>query len=241
LESPVTGASGLVIHLAAALSGLAIVQLKHRGAPMVIGGLPMTMDLRTARPSYGAPEMDLYVAAAAELARYLGVPFMGTAGASESKQLDAQAGVEIALQILTSAMSGACLVHDVGFLDCADIGSLSLLVFADEVISMVKRIMRGVEVNRQTIMLDLIEKVGPAGYYMAEPESVALCRKEIWAPSLLDRNPFEIWEQKGSKTLEDRVTDKLHKILSTHQPPPLTDSSAEAIQAILSQAEARYF
>jgi trimethylamine--corrinoid protein Co-methyltransferase len=140
---------------------------------------------------------------------------------------------------LTSATSGPACPRR-GF-DCADIGSLSLLVFADEVISMVKRIMRGVEVNRQTIMLDLIEKVGPAGYYMAEPESVALCRKEIWAPSLLDRNPFEIWEQKGSKSLEDRVTDKLRKILSTHQPPPLTDSSAEAIQAILSQAEARYF
>lgn len=240
LESPVTGASGLVIYLAAALSGLAIVQLKRRGAPMVIGGLPSTMDLRTARPSYGAPEMDLYVAAAAELARYLGVPFMGTAGASESKQLDGQAGVEIALQILTSAMSGACLVHDVGFLDCADIGSLSLLVFADEVISMVKRFMRGVEVDRRTIMLDLIEKVGPAAYYIAEPESVALCRQEIWAPTLLDRNPYVIWEQKGSKSLEERVSEKLRKILATHQPPPLPDGAAEAIQALLAQAEKRY-
>jgi len=240
LESPVTGASGLVIHLAAALSGLAIIQLKRRGAPMVIGGLPTPMDLRTARPSYGAPETDLYVAAAAELARYLGVPFMGTAGASESKQLDAQAGVEIALQILTSALSGACLVHDVGFLDCADIGSPSLLVFADEVISMVKRFMRGVEVSRESIMLDLIEKVGPAGYFVAEPQSVALCRQEIWTPGLLDRDPYVIWEQKGGNSLEDRVKEKLRKILSTHRPPPLPEGAAEAIQALLAQAESRY-
>jgi len=40
LESPVTGASGLVIYLAAALSGLAMVQLKRRGAPVVIGACP---------------------------------------------------------------------------------------------------------------------------------------------------------------------------------------------------------
>ena len=89
-------------------------------------------------------------------------------------------------------------------------------------------------------MLDLIEKIGPESYYMAEPESVALCRQEIWTPGLLDRNPFVIWEQKGSKSLEDRVNDKLRKILSTHQSPPLPDGAAEAIQALLVQAEGRY-
>lgn len=240
LESPATGASGLVLYLAAALSGLAIVQLKRRGAPTVIGGLPSPMDLRTARPSYGAPEMDLHVAAAAEMARYLGVPFMGTAGASESKQLDAQAGAEVALQVLMSALSGACLVHDVGFLDCADIGSLPMLIFTDEVISMAKRILRGLEVNRQTIMLDLIDKVGPGGHFMAEPESVALCRQEIWVPGLMDRNAYVIWEQKGGKSLEQRVGERLKKILSTHQPPPLPEGAAEAIRAILAQAEERY-
>lgn len=240
LESPATGASGLVLHLAAALSGLAIIQLKRRGAPTVIGGLPSAMDLRTARPAYGSPEMILHVAAAADLARYLGLPFMGTAGATESKKLDAQAGAEVALQVLASALSGAGLVHDVGFLDCADIGALPLLVFVDEVISMVKRMMRGLEVNRETIMLDLIEKVGPGSHFLAEPESVALCRQEIWVPGLMDRNAYVIWEQKGGKSLEQRVSDKLQKILSTHRPPPLPSGAAEAIQTILAQAEERY-
>ncbi len=105
LESPVTGASSLVLHLAAALSGLAIIQLAQRGAPAVIGGVPSAMDLRTARPAYGSPEMSLHSAAAMDLARYLGVPFMGTAGASESKKLDAQAGIECAIQVLMSALS----------------------------------------------------------------------------------------------------------------------------------------
>jgi len=50
------------------------------------------MDLRTARPAYGSPETCLNTAAAADLANYLKLPFMGTAGASESKVVDAQAG-----------------------------------------------------------------------------------------------------------------------------------------------------
>jgi trimethylamine--corrinoid protein Co-methyltransferase len=239
IESPFTGASALVLHLAAALSGLAIVQLKRRGAPIVIGGIPSAMDLRTSRPAYGSPEMMLHTAAAADLARYLGVPFMGTAGASESKLIDSQAAIEISLQILMSSLSGACLVHDVGFLDCADIGSLSLLVMADEVIAMAARIMRGLQVNQETIMLDLIEKVGPGGHFLAEPQSVTLCRSEIWVPKLLDRDAYIIWQGKGGKSMQERINAKLHKILDTHQAAPVPQDALAKIELILAGAEAR--
>ena len=239
LESPATGASALVIYLATALSGLALAQLKRRGSPVVIGSVPAAMDLRTARPAYGSPEMSLYSAAAVDLARYVGVPFMGTAGASESKLLDSQAAIEISLQILTSALSGASLVHDVGFLDCADIGSLDLLVMADETISMVKRFMRGVQVNQETIMLDLIAKVGPGNHFLAESKSASLCRSEIWIPRLMDRNAYAIWEKNGSKSMEDRVHEKLGQILSSHQPPELPAGVEDKIQSILARAEAR--
>jgi trimethylamine--corrinoid protein Co-methyltransferase len=184
--------------------------------------------------------MSLHVAAAAELAHFLGVPFMGTAGASESKRVDSQAALEISLQILTSALSGASLAHDVGFLDCADIGSLDLLVLSDEVIAMTRRMTRGIEVSPKTIMFDLIEKVGPGGHFMAEPESVALCRNEIWMPRLGDRSTYAAWEQKGSKSMETRIHERLAKILSTHQAPPLPGQVLDEIQAILRRAEERY-
>ena len=239
LESPFTGASALVIYLATVLSGLAIVQLKHPGAPMVLGGVLSVMDLRTARPAYGSPEMSLYSAAAAELTQYLGLPFMGTAGASESKLLDSQAAIESTLQVLLSSFSGASLIHDMGFLDCADIGSLHLLVMVDEIIGMVKRIMRGIQVDQEAILLELIEQIGPGGNFITEPQSVSLCRKETWVPQLMDRNAYLIWAQAGSKSMEARVKDKLEKILKTHQPAPLPGGVVEAIDAILEQAELR--
>jgi trimethylamine---corrinoid protein Co-methyltransferase len=237
LESPCTGASSLVLHLAAALSGVAIVQLLVPGTPMVIGGIPMAMDLRNARPAYGSPEMSLNVAGAAEIARYLNIPFMGTGGASESKLVDAQAGAEISIQLLMSALSGATLVHDVGFLDCADIGSLSLLVLSDEVIGMVKRIQRGIPVNSETIMMDLLEIVGPGGYFIAEQPSASLCRKEFWIPKLLDREPYSIWVEQGGTSLEERAQNKVRKILSEHKPLPLPDSTAAIIHEILNECE----
>jgi trimethylamine--corrinoid protein Co-methyltransferase len=206
---------------------------------MVIGGVPSVMDLRTARPAYGSPEMSLHSAAAVDIARYLGIPFMGTAGATESKSIDAQAGVEAAIQVLMSSLSGASLVHDVGFLDCADIGSLSYLVLTDEIIGMVARIMRGITVNADTIMLDLLEKVGSDGSYIAEPRSAALCRSETWVPTILDRNPYSTWEKKGGKSTAQLTAEKLQKIISNHKPIPLPEGIPQVIDTILSEAENR--
>jgi trimethylamine--corrinoid protein Co-methyltransferase len=239
LESPFTGASALVLHLASALAALTVVQTHVPGAPMAIGGLPSMMDLRTARPAYGSPEASLHTAAAVDLARYLGLPFMGTAGASESKRVDAQAGAEASLQVMLSALSGASLVHDVGFLDCADIGSLSYLVLVDEIIGMAARVMRGVEVSAKTIMLDLIEKVGPGGMFLNQAASASLCRREAWNPSVLDRNPYNSWSRMGSLTTEQLVAAKVEKILANHQPVSLPEGVNARIEAILIEAEAR--
>jgi trimethylamine--corrinoid protein Co-methyltransferase len=239
LESPFTGAAALTIHLASALAALTVVQTHVPGAAMAIGGLPSMMDLRTARPSYGSPEASLHSAAAVDLARYLEIPFMGTAGASEAKRVDAQAGAEAALQVMLSALSGASLVHDIGFLDCADIGSLSYLVLVDEIIGMAARVMRGVPVNADTIMLDLIEKVGVGGLYLSQSKSASLCRKEAWVPTVLDREPYNKWERNGSLSTEYVLNAKVKKILETHQPKPLAPETLEAIEKILVVAEER--
>jgi trimethylamine--corrinoid protein Co-methyltransferase len=174
-----------------------------------------------------------------DIARYLGLPFMGTAGASEAKTVDAQAGAEAALQVMLSALSGASLVHDVGFLDCADIGSLAYLVLVDEIINMAKRVMRGIQVNPETIMLDLIEEVGPGGWFLNQPRSAALCRTEAWVPTVLDRTPYTLWEKKGSQTAEELVNARVKNILNTHQPSPLQPEAVEKIERILSDAELR--
>jgi trimethylamine--corrinoid protein Co-methyltransferase len=239
LTSPITGAGTLVVTLAAALSGLAIFQLKRRGTPVCIGGVPQAVDLRTARPSYGSPEMSLYSAAYSDICRYLRLPFMGTAGASEAKVLNLQAAIESTLQVVLSGLSGATLVHDVGFLDCADIGSLGMLVMNDEIIGMTRRVMRGIEVSDETLMLDLIDEVGPGGEFISRPETASRCRQAIWIPTLLDREPWEVWEADGSPKIVDRVRRRVCDILAEHEPPPLTEEARAGVEEILRAAEAR--
>jgi trimethylamine--corrinoid protein Co-methyltransferase len=184
--------------------------------------------------------MSLYCAALSDICRYLGLPFMGTAGASESKAVDLQAAIESTLQVLLSGLSGATLVHDVGFLDCADIGSLEMLVMNDEIIAMSRRILRGIEITDETLMLDLIDRVGPGGHFLVARETARRCRQEIWTSSLMDRDPWEMWAAAGAPTMLDRVKQRVQRILATHQPPPLPCGAPEQIESILKAAEARH-
>ena len=239
LSGPVTGAGLLVTNLASMLSGLAIFQLKKPGTPVCLGAIPMSMDLRTARLAYGGPEMSLYSAATSEIAQFMGIPFMGTAGASESKVMDLQAAIESTIQVVLSLMSKANMVHDAGFLDCADIGSLEMLVMTDEIISLAKRIARGIEVSSSTLMLDLIDEIGPTGSFIATLETARQCRAEIHTSELMDRNGWMTWQENGAKTMLDRIQIKLADIFSRPPSIQLSDDVLNHISAIIKAAEQR--
>jgi trimethylamine--corrinoid protein Co-methyltransferase len=237
--SPITGAGALVVALAEMLSGLAILQLKKPGAPVCLGSVTAPVDLRTARPAFGGPEMSLYCAAMSEILHYLDLPYMGTGGASEAKYLDPQAGIESTIQVLLSGLSRATLVHDVGFLDCADIGSIETLIMNNEIIGMIRRILRGIEVGNQDELLDLIDRVGPDGHFLSTMHTAKLCRQEIWVPDLMDRKTWAEWEASGSQSFRSRVQAKLTNILATHIVPPLPEETNIAIENILQRAEER--
>jgi trimethylamine--corrinoid protein Co-methyltransferase len=198
------------------------------------------MDLRTARPSYGAPEMSLYSAAMADVARYLDLPFMGTAGASEAKMLDLQAAIESTFQVVVSGLSAATLIHDVGFLDCAEIGSLESLVMNEEIISMSRWLLRGIEISDDTLMLDLIDEVGPGGEFVSAKETARRCRLEVWQPSLMDRQTWASWEAEGATTMQLRIRQRLFEILENHRPAPLPQGVPAQIEAILDAAKRRH-
>ena len=239
VTAPITGAGNLVISFAAVLSGLAIIQLHRRGTPVCIGSVPTALDPRSGRPAYGSPETSLFSAAMAEVSAHLGLAFMGTAGASEAKMVDTQAAVESTVQVVFSLLSGACLPHDIGMLDCADIGSLEMLVLTDEIIGMVRRVTRGIEVNDLTLMLDLIDEVGPGGEFMTAKETSKMLRQEIWVSKLMDRQPWEVWESAGQPNLSESARNRVRTILAEHQPLALPDGAAERIEQILQQAEER--
>jgi trimethylamine--corrinoid protein Co-methyltransferase len=234
-SAPVTMAGCIALANAESLSGLVIHQMKNPGAPFVFGADATLMDMRTAIFAYGAPELQIMNIAFADLAHYYRLPSFCIAGASDSKVLDAQAGAEMAVSLLVSALNGCNLIHDVGYLESGLSCSIESVVMADEIIGMVKRYRNGFDINAETLALDTIDAVGPQKDYLTHPHTAEHLRKDAWYPEMLDRRRYETWLETGGEPIDVPLRRRAHKLLATAEPPAFTASQIAAMDRILRQ------
>ncbi len=237
--APVTLAGAVALGLAELLAMLVLAQLTRRGSVLVMGVVILTMDMKTTRSAYGSPEHCLAEALQSDIFHYLNLPHVGTAGVTESKMVDEQAAVESTMQILTNALSGANMVHDVGFMDGAMSGSLEQLVLCDEIISFAKHIRRGINFDEASFALDLIDQIGPGGQYISAPHTCKHFKKELWRPSLLDRSLYESWVEGGRQDMRRRIRAKTAQILAQHRCEPLSPEVEAQLDAIWLRARQR--
>ena len=220
---PVTLAGTIALGAAEYLSGLVIAQLIAKGAPIIGGGTLFSMDMTTGVASYGSTENYLMDAAMTEVCNYLGLPVFSLAGCSSSKCFDGQASMEAMYSTMAAALSGANLIHDVGYLEDGLCGSYEMLVATDEIIGMVKRYLSGIKVDTNTLALDVIAKVGPGGNFLNEDHTYKNFKNEVFMPKLIDRSVYANWKRNGAKTLETRVNEKVKEILENYKPESIPD------------------
>jgi trimethylamine--corrinoid protein Co-methyltransferase len=220
--SPVTLAGTLVQMNVEALAGIVTTQLLSPGHPTLYSVVPTTSDLRTGAFCFGSVEVGIMNAASAQIARYYELPIYNTAGPSESKIPDSQSAYEPAINILLSALAGANYIHDAaGLLESGMTISLQTYVIDNEIIGMAKRVMRGIEIDPNTLALDCIKKVGPGGNYLSEEHTSEYMRTEFYYPTLAERRPRGLWEKDGSLSAEERARRKALDYLSSHKPLPV--------------------
>ena len=231
---PITMASGLALALAEILSSLTVHQLGNRGAPFVFGCGLHHMDMKSAQICYGSPEFQLTKTAVAELGRWYGLPTWGYAGCTDAKVLDEQAAVEAQLSVTMAKLSGANLIHDVGYMESGLTLSFEMIVLTDELVALADNLMKGIEISEETLMLDEIHRVGPGGHFLDTEQTLRRFR-DFWYPGLLDRSRREQWLAGGGTTLGQRLSARVQKILSEHRTEPLAAERKARIQEILAQ------
>jgi trimethylamine--corrinoid protein Co-methyltransferase len=237
--APATFAGLLVNAMAESLHGLVVGQLKGRGTPHIMGGVVSIMDMQHSTLSYGAPELSLLSAGLTDMAKHVGLPIWSTAGCTDAKVLEPQAALEAAVSIHSAMLSGANLVHDVGYTESGLTGSLFQLVMSDEIIGMSRRISQGIRFNEETLAVDVIDRIGPGGNFLADDHTMNHYRREDWQPTLMDRWNYDTWAAQGEKTMADRIREKTRDILSTHKPPQVSEEVKKEVAAILKAAEGR--
>jgi trimethylamine--corrinoid protein Co-methyltransferase len=192
----------------------------------------MPMDMRTGTATFGAMEMGMMSGAVVQLARRYracsDVYGLGT----RSRTLDEQSAYEKALNGLLVGLAGADLIAAAGLLEDALTSSAEQLVVDNEILGMIFRAVRGIDVTADTLAVELIAKQGPGGSFLTEPHTLAFMRKEYFQPKLTAR-PGPV---SGSQGALDAARERAHSILRSHEPVPLPRETLKEVQRIVDRA-----
>jgi trimethylamine--corrinoid protein Co-methyltransferase len=237
--APVTPAGSLAMANAEVLSGLAIAQLRKPGTPVVYGSGSGPLDMRTTVATYMSPQFMLHCKAIAELGHHLyRLPVWGFAGCSDSKGADMQAGIDSAMWVLWTALSGSNLVHDVGYIESGMTCSYEMIVICDEVIGFARRLLGGIEISPETLALDVIDEVGPGGEYITTDHTLQHFKK-CWYPRVLDRRSHQSWVNAGRPTAVDTARGIARKAIAEHRAEPLSEGILETLRDMVAAADER--
>lgn len=237
--APATIAGMLVQSLAETLLATVMCHLKSPGMPLIMGGVTTLLDMKMSTYSYGAPELSLASAANTDISKWLNLIMFSTGGCTDSKILDEQAAAEQMMNLFYSYLSGANLIHDVGYIDHGTNASLESLVLNQEMIGMVKQFGKGINTDDEHLALDLIEKQGPGGEYVTTDHTFDYW-KEWYRPELQDRSDYETWLKNGAKTMGDRVKERTQHLLDNHQPKPLDENLKKELKKVCEDADKRH-
>jgi trimethylamine--corrinoid protein Co-methyltransferase len=188
--------------------------------------------MRTLVGTYCEPERGITQA----MAHFYGLPMFSIGGASESKTLDLQAAAEAALSLTVETLAGGHIIHDMGYLESGLTFSFAQLVLCDEIVSWIKAFAKGFEVSDESLALEVIAKVGPEGQFLNTKHTLKHYR-ERWYPSLFDRATYESWQEKGGKTIVERATEMIERILAKHKPEPLPIQVRKNLRRIVQRAK----
>jgi trimethylamine--corrinoid protein Co-methyltransferase len=107
-----------------------------------------------------------------------------------------------------------------------------MIVFAAEMIEMLRGFMDGVALDAESLALDVIHSVGPGGEFISTDHTMEHFR-DFWEPTLFNRQRVNDWVEAGSKRLGERLRERTVAILDEHEPEPLADQARQTIEDIL--------
>lgn len=176
-------------------------------------------------------------AALGQISRFYNLPTFGFAAVSDSTTIDVQCGMEMMWSVLINALAGLNLCHDVGYLNSGMVFSLESLLLGDDIISAVSHFTDGIEVNEETLALDVIDKVGPEGDFLSEESTAKFLKQEGWYSQLLNKKQFQAWKADGSKTVNQRLEEKAHQIIEEDVPPLISNDEMKELDKIIAERE----
>jgi trimethylamine--corrinoid protein Co-methyltransferase len=233
--APATLAGFLAQSLAETLASLVMMYAIKPGHPMIFSNWPFVVDLRTGAFTGGSGEIAILNAASAQLSNWLGLPSGVACSMTDAKAIDAQYGVEKVLTALTAGLAGGNLIYESSGMTASLLGaSFEAFVLDDEMLSMIYRALRGIEVTEDNLGYEAIcAAVLGDGHFLGGDHTLSAMERDYFYPSIADRDSPKVWEDKGAPDAWSMARIKARDILKSHHPDYLTAAQDSEIRSRL--------
>lgn len=232
ITGPINIAGTAALEMAESLSGIVLAQLINPGVPCVCGGTSCASDMRTGGVSLGGPESLQLMGIAAQMAAHYGLPCRYGGNLTDSFSINAQSGIESALLMAAPVLAGAHFIHQAcGILGAYAAVSFEKFVIDEEVCGMIKKAVAPLEITDESINTDLIERVGPGGSFMMQPETAMHCRTAFFPSRLTRKCTYEEWESKSNGDMVARAAAHVKERLDSWEKPDMDPAVEQDLKA----------
>ena len=234
--APVTLLGAVTQHTAECLAGITIHQLAKAGSPIVWGGAAAIFDMRKGATPMGAVESAMLDCSYAQVAKSLNMPTHTYLGATDSKLVDAQAGLESGITAMIGALRGINMISGSGMLDFLACHSAEKLVIDAEGIAMAKRMIDGVKLHTDNLATDFYDSNinFKGGDFLKQKITMQLFRKEQHLPSnIIDRDSMRGWKDSGGLDAFGRAKVRVKELLASYTKPTLDEAKEKALHRFM--------
>ncbi len=219
--APLSLAGGLAQQNAELLAGVMLLQTVDPTVPTQYSGRLSLLDLRSGKNLWGLPELGLVSAATVQIAHRYHMTADVYGVTTDANGWDLQMGLERMVAALPPALAGADNLSGIGgaWENC---GSLAMAVIDDEIYADVFRLIRGIAVDEDRLALDVIDKVGPMGNFLAQRHTMKYLREgEMRNSTLWDKRTMDKARTEGIRPIQEAARERARQILKEHEPVPL--------------------
>jgi trimethylamine--corrinoid protein Co-methyltransferase len=237
LTAPPYQAGALATGLAEVLSGCVLTQIAYPGTPNFISIVPGVIDPRSGDYHYASPFTQVAAAAAVQLAHANGLPILSgcSFGGIAYRSNSWQVGIENVYLQLLAVMAGADMtLGPSGLIETGSLLDMTRVLFDREIFQAIDNISSGIEVNSNTLAIDLIREVGPRGSFLGQRRTAQELPK-LWPQSiLLEKAKVSEGKYRDPVEVAHEVIDW---IMRNHQPAPLPDDVKQELRKIVDAAD----
>jgi len=230
---PITLSGTIVQSNAEILAGIALAQMVREGTPVVYGMQSTSADMRTGGIADGSPERALCVAYGARLAKAYGLPCRGGGAETDAKSVSVQSGYESMMDLLVAGQEKMNLIiHSGGILDSHGAMSYEKFITDVEIMGMIRRFLKDIELDEESLGVDIIKSVGPGGEYLTSDHTMKHCRTEPYLPIVSARGPL-LNGINPEQELFDKMEKKIDEMLKQYTSPEIPRGELSRLECYL--------